>query len=211
MNPTCRWIPRVEEGVIKALPDLVAISDLIAISDYAKGFLTDNVIVELIRVGREAGKLILVDPKGIDYFKYRGASILTPNIKEAAEAAHQSLDGLDSLRNAANMLIRQLSLDAIVITQGEAGMTLFSSDSAAFHVNSVEQHVYDVTGAGDTVIATIGVCLAAGCNMRDAVSISNLAAGIVVSEVGTTVITKEKLMSRLSVLPSFGSRTAISN
>jgi rfaE bifunctional protein kinase chain/domain len=191
-----------EKSVLSALPKLVEESDLILISDYAKGFLSENVISELIRLAREGEKIILVDPKGINYNKYRGASIITPNVKEAAEATHLHIESDDSLNKAAWKLIGDLSLNAIIITRGEDGMTLFSPGLPAFHVTSHERHVFDVTGAGDTVIATLAVCMAAGFSLKDSVTVANIAAGIVVAEVGTTVIKKEKLLTELAAFPS---------
>jgi len=137
----------------------------------------------------------LVDPKGRDYSKYRGATIITPNRKEAFEAC--SDDTFTTVEEAGKILLEKHSFDAVLITQGENGMTLFETGKASRNLRARARHVYDVTGAGDTVIATLAAGIGAGLSLGDSAEIANVAAGFVVEEVGTTVITAEKLRSEV--------------
>ena len=189
--------PATERAVLDKLPALIKAADVVLVSDYAKGLLSETVTSEAIRLGHHDNKTVLIDPKGRNYDKYAGASILTPNVKEAAEASGQHISNFASLENAARLLTDRFGLEAIVVTRGDEGMTLFLKEGDHYHVNARSRQVYDVTGAGDTVIATLAVCLGAGFELRDAVPVANTAAGVVVSDVGTTVITKEKLISEL--------------
>jgi rfaE bifunctional protein kinase chain/domain len=190
----------VEELVLARALSLIDNVDLCVLSDYAKGFLTDRIIAEMVKMAQRSGKPLLVDPKGKNFDKYRGASILTPNVREVSEVSHCSVQSFESIRRSADELIQRLSLDALIVTRGEEGITLFSADSDPFHVNAKERQVYDVTGAGDTVIATIAVGLAAGVSLHNVIKLANAAAGMVVSEVGTTSIAKEKLADELAEL-----------
>jgi D-beta-D-heptose 7-phosphate kinase/D-beta-D-heptose 1-phosphate adenosyltransferase len=139
----------------------------------------------------------LVDPKGNDYNKYIGADILTPNRSEAAEACKLLPDGQKMVEQAGHLLIKNLNLKSVLITQGADGMTLFEKNGKSFHLDALARKVYDVTGAGDTVIAAFGVCLGSGGDLREASEIANISAGIVVEEIGTTTITLEKLQNFL--------------
>jgi rfaE bifunctional protein kinase chain/domain len=197
-HETCQPLDAVTEAaMLEKLPALVGTADVILISDYAKGVLSEVLTSETMRLGRHLNKTVLVDPKGRNYGKYAGAAILTPNVKEGADASGKQINDFASLNIAAVDLIDRFGLEAIVVTRGDEGMTLFSKDGGHYHVNARSREVYDVTGAGDTVIATLAVCLGANFELRDAVAIANTAAGVVVSEVGTTVITKEKLLKEL--------------
>jgi D-beta-D-heptose 7-phosphate kinase/D-beta-D-heptose 1-phosphate adenosyltransferase len=174
-------------------------SDLILISDYAKGLLSKNLLTRLITKAIDNNKYILVDPKGKDYTKYSGATLLTPNRREAIEACHfEEHQVADDITLAGETLISELNLEALLITQGENGMTLFQKEKKPFHFQTKARTVYDVTGAGDTVIATLAVALAAGANLLQAAELSNISAGLVVEEVGTTTINQEKLLKALT-------------
>jgi D-beta-D-heptose 7-phosphate kinase/D-beta-D-heptose 1-phosphate adenosyltransferase len=197
----------VEEEALKAINAMISSIDLIVLSDYAKGFLTTRLATEVIRLASTVNKYVLVDPKGKDYAKYSGAAVLTPNFRELSEISHANLDSCEDLEKAARKLINELSVDNIIVTQGEHGMTLFPNDSPSFHVDSKGRHVYDVTGAGDTVIATLAVALSSDMPLDIAVSLANTAAGIVVEEVGTTVITTEKLLSEVGDLTGSNPKT----
>jgi rfaE bifunctional protein kinase chain/domain len=167
----------------------VAACDLVILSDYAKGTLVH--VERMIRVARRMGKTVLVDPKGEDYARYRGATALTPNKAEFREVAG-SWKSEDALSAKAQRLRRSLRVDALLITRSEEGMTLYD-DSGTLNVPAQAREVYDVSGAGDTVIATLGVKLAAGESWPDAVRAANLAAGIVVGKLGTAVVHPEEL------------------
>ncbi len=176
---------------------LLADADVVVMSDYGKGGLTH--IARMIELARAAGKPILVDPKGDDYARYRGATALTPNRAELREVVGRWRDEAD-LATRAQALRRDLDLTALLVTRSEEGMTLFDEDGAT-HEPTQAREVYDVSGAGDTVIATLAVMLAAGLPMRAAASVANHAAGIVVGKLGTAVVRPEELEADLAASP----------
>jgi rfaE bifunctional protein kinase chain/domain len=168
---------------------LVHDADVVILSDYGKGGLTH--IAEMIDRARAAGKRVLVDPKGDDYARYRNASVLTPNRAELREVVGRWKDEAD-LTARAEALRRDLALEALLVTRSEEGMTLFTADGAQT-IPAQAREVYDVSGAGDTVIATLGVMLAAGAPLHEAVRIANEAAGVVVGKLGTAVVHPQEL------------------
>jgi D-glycero-beta-D-manno-heptose-7-phosphate kinase len=163
--------------------------DVVILSDYGKGGLAH--IAEMIRSARRAGKRVLVDPKGDDYSRYAGASIVTPNLAELREVVGGWSDEKD-LRRRAQALREKLKLEALLLTRGEHGMTLFKGKQT-FSIEAEKREVADVTGAGDTVIAALAVMLAAGAGLETAVRISNRAAGIVVGKLGTAAATHKEV------------------
>jgi rfaE bifunctional protein kinase chain/domain len=177
-----------EQLLAQSIAEKVAVADAVIISDYAKGLLTDGVLSEVIAACTEADKPVLADPKGKDYAKYRGATVITPNRREAAEACnfHENGDGV--VERAGTRLLADLGVKAVLITQGEEGMTLFRNGRGPVTFVTAAREVYDVTGAGDTVIATLATAVAAGADLETATNLANIAAGIVVEQVGTTAI-----------------------
>ena len=171
----------------RALPE----HDLIILSDYGKGGLTH--VQQMIELATKAGKPVLIDPKGDDYSRYRGASLLTPNRAEFRQVAG-SWRSEQELTEKADKLRTELSLQALLVTRSEEGMSLYR-DGLPFHQPTQAREVFDVSGAGDTVIATLGVMLAAGQDMAAAVSWSNKAAGVVVAKLGTAVVQPEELFA----------------
>lgn len=167
------------------LPD----TDAVILSDYGKGGLTH--VTEMIRLARAAGKPVLVDPKGEDFSRYRGASLLTPNRAELKAVIGSWQDDAELARKA-GALRAELDLDALLVTRSEEGMTLFGEDEIV-HEGTRAREVYDVSGAGDTVIATLAVMLAAGSPIVDAMRWANHAAGIVVGKLGTASVTLEEI------------------
>jgi rfaE bifunctional protein kinase chain/domain len=163
--------------------------DVVILSDYGKGGLAH--IAQMIRLGRAAGKKVLVDPKGDDYARYKGAHLLTPNLAELREVVGTWKSEAD-LERRAQKLRRSLGLDALLLTRGGEGMTLFR-DGGALHVRAEKREVYDVSGAGDTVIATLATMLAAAVPLERAVRIANRAGGIKVTKLGTAVVTRKEL------------------
>jgi rfaE bifunctional protein kinase chain/domain len=164
-------------------------ADLVILSDYGKGGLAHITI--MIERARAAGKAVLVDPKGEDYARYRGATILTPNRGEFRQVVGRWASEAE-LAAKAEGLRRKLGLDALLVTRAEEGMSLFS-DSGALTIPAQSREVFDVSGAGDTVIATLGVLLAAGASLPDAVRVANEAAGVVVGKFGTAVVHPNEL------------------
>ena len=163
--------------------------DVVILSDYGKGGLTH--VAKMIAMARKAGRVVLVDPKGDDYSRYGGATIMTPNQKELREVVGSWKDERD-LERRAQALRRRLKLQALLLTRGESGMVLFQA-GGRMNIKTHAREVYDVSGAGDTVIAALGVMLAAGMALADAVRTANRAAGIVVGKFGTAVATRKEL------------------
>lgn len=172
--------------------------DVVLVSDYAKGVITERLVSGVIDAAKNAGKPILIDPKGKDYAKYRGASILTPNQKEALDAAGLENNDEETVRIAGERLIANYDLENLVITRGEKGMSLFGKGSETKNIETVARRVYDVTGAGDTVISTMAVSLGTGSDFETACSLANMAAGVVVERLGTAPVNVKDLEEYLS-------------
>ena len=164
-------------------------SDVVILSDYGKGGLTH--IGRMIELARAAEKPVLVDPKGEDYERYRGATLLTPNRGEFKQVAG-SWKSEEELTRKAQELRAQLDLQALLVTRSEEGMTLYRAGET-LNVPALAREVFDVSGAGDTVIATLGVMMAAGADLPEAMRMANRAAGIVVGKLGTAVVSREEL------------------
>ena len=168
--------------------------DAVVFSDYGKGGLTH--IGEMIALARAAGKIVLVDPKGDDYSTYAGATIITPNRSEMREVVGRWKDD-GELERKASALRSELALDALLVTRSEEGMTLFHA-AGSIHEKAVAREVFDVSGAGDTVIATLAVMLAHGADWARAIHVANVAAGVVVGKLGTAVVTRDELDAALN-------------
>jgi len=163
--------------------------DVIVLSDYNKGALVN--VAEMIAAARAAGKIVLVDPKGDDFTPYRGATILTPNRSELQRVVG-AWKTEEQLLEKAQRLRQELNLDALLLTRSEEGMTLFTADEV-LHVNADAREVFDVSGAGDTVIATLATMLGTGAPLDQALVTANRAGGIVVGKLGTATVTREEL------------------
>ena len=169
-------------------------ADLVILSDYGKGTL--NRVESLIQMVRDAGKRVLVDPKGSDFRRYRGASVVTPNLTEF-EAVAGPCRTDEELAAKGEALRDELDLEALLITRSEKGMTLIRADHAPLHLPTRAREVYDVTGAGDTVIGVLGLALAAGHGFPEAMTLANLAAGLVVAKPGTATLSIAELYTAL--------------
>jgi D-beta-D-heptose 7-phosphate kinase/D-beta-D-heptose 1-phosphate adenosyltransferase len=171
--------------------------DGIVISDYGKGLLTRKLIQTIVKKAKKSKKLIMVDPKLRNFFFYKGATVITPNTNEASEASRIPVTDQFSVEKMGRTLLRRLRCNALVITQGEKGMTIFEPLQKPYPVPTVAKEVYDVTGAGDTVIGTMALALGTGpgVSYKDAASLANYAAGIVVGKVGTAIVSKEELLN----------------
>ncbi len=183
----------VLEDKLDDFESLVDSVDIVILSDYGKGGLTH--VSKMIKAAKAHGKRILVDPKGDDFARYRGATLLTPNRGEFRQVAGRWKDESD-LAMRAEALRSELDLEALLVTRSEEGMSLFSS-AGAMHEPTQAQEVYDVSGAGDTVIATLGLMMAAGVEMPEAVRIANRAAGVVVGKLGTATVSRDELILSL--------------
>ncbi len=178
----------------RARPSLDDVGAVI-LSDYAKGAIQRP--QDFIALAKSKGVKVLVDPKGSDFSKYRGASLLTPNLREFEAAAGKVKSEAD-LQQKARRLLSDFDIGSILITRSEKGMTLVTPDEPEFHIPTVAREVYDVTGAGDTVISSLATCLAAGADIRTACAIANTAAGIVVGKLGTSGVSRLELIEALA-------------
>lgn len=170
----------------------------VIISDYLKGVLTPELLQNLIALCRKQGVPVCVDPKGADFSRYRGATLLTPNRREAEVAHGRAIHDDSSLLQAGRELRQKLDLEALVMTRSEEGMSLFFADGKVSHLPTQAREVFDVSGAGDTVVATIGAALAAGASVSSAAQLANLAAGIVVGKLGTSTVTPAEIRNEFS-------------
>jgi rfaE bifunctional protein kinase chain/domain len=168
--------------------------DGIILSDYGKGLLTRELIRTTIRRAREAKRFILVDPKQKNFFFYKGATVVTPNTGEASVALGIPITDLSSLKKVGRVLLKRLRCDVLVITRGEEGMAIFEPNQEPVLVPTVGKEVFDVTGAGDTVIGTMALALGTGAGVIDAARLANYAAGIVVGKVGTATVNPQELI-----------------
>lgn len=167
----------------------------VIVSDYGKGGL--GYIQEMIQAARKAGVPVIVDPKGQDYSHYRGATMITPNRKEFELVAGRFVDN-EELKHKADAMIASLDLEGLLITRGEEGMSFFGKGREALHVPARARDVFDVTGAGDTVIATVGASFGVGGELSDAIQLANIAAGIVVSKLGAATATPAEIRHELT-------------
>jgi D-beta-D-heptose 7-phosphate kinase/D-beta-D-heptose 1-phosphate adenosyltransferase len=183
-------------GLLGFLTERIDDFDGIVISDYGKGLLTRKLIETIIRRARKSEKIIMVDPKVKNIFFYKGATVITPNTQEASEASRTPYTDQSSVEKMGRKLLKRLRCDALVITQGEKGMTIFERHQKPYRVPTLAKEVYDVTGAGDTVIGTMALALGTGprVSVKNAASLANCAAGIVVGKVGTAIVSKEELL-----------------
>lgn len=188
--------------VLSRVLDLIPTVDVVVLSDYAKGLLSVALVRTVIDAAREAGKPVLVDPKGIDYKRYNGATLLTPNRIEAAHACGIDASEKLAVELSGARLLAGLEIDSCLITQGEEGMTLFTREGAAVHLPAMARQVYDVTGAGDTVVAALSLAIGAGANMLTAARLANFAAGLAVEQVGTTVLSRDAFSRHLESMAS---------
>jgi len=191
------------EALARRVVAAMAGVDGVVLSDYRKGVLSRDLVRAVVSAARRRGLFVAVDPKQTDFGHYRGCTLITPNRAEAEAAlGGRALGGDADFLEAGRELLRRAAAKAVLITRGEEGMTLVERGrSASFHIPARARRVFDVTGAGDTVIGTVAVGLAAGASLRDAALLANLAAGVVVGEVGTAPITLEKLAGALEAGP----------
>jgi rfaE bifunctional protein kinase chain/domain len=186
----------------RAMPQV----DAVLLSDYAKGFATAPVACGIVAAAVRHGKPVAVDPKGSDFERYRGATVVKPNRSELAALTGLPARHHEEALQAARQLLGRIAPTAIVVTEGKDGMTLLRADAPEEHFPSFAREVYDVTGAGDTALATLTVALAAGSALGDAVWLANLAAGLAVGESGTVAISREKLAKAVAGLRGGRSR-----
>ena len=187
-----------QKEILDTFSSIITDYDAVLLSDYGKGVLTKELTASLIAIANENNKKVLVDPKGLDYSKYKGAFLLTPNKKEASEATQVNIKDETSLTQAITQLKTECDLDVSLITLSEQGVAIFD-DKLRTHP-TVAREVFDVTGAGDTVLASLGFALACEYEIDDAVEFSNLAAGVVVGKIGSATATLNEIIEYESSL-----------
>ncbi|PYS49247.1 MAG: D-glycero-beta-D-manno-heptose-7-phosphate kinase [Acidobacteria bacterium] len=186
---------KTEERIIAVLNQAITKADAFVVSDYDKGAVTPRVLAEILPVAKARGIPVLVDPKIRNFDSYRPATLVTPNHHEALRLTNIEEHDDESLKRAAHLIRARLDCESVLITRGERGMMLLESYHEPVYVETAAREVYDVTGAGDTVIATLSAALAAGASMLEAATLANHAAGIVVGKVGTATASAEELVN----------------
>ncbi|MFC1637459.1 D-glycero-beta-D-manno-heptose-7-phosphate kinase [Candidatus Margulisiibacteriota bacterium] len=176
--------PKLIKTITKRLKNIIPKVDAVIISDYGKGSVVDKTTQIAVKLARKYRKPVAIDPKGVDYTKYRGATIITPNLREAAIASRRLIINENSLIKAGKVLLKLTGTNYILITRGRDGMSLFSKENATY-IPAVPREVFDITGAGDTVIATLALALAGNASMEQASILANYAASVVIGKIGT--------------------------
>lgn len=190
----CELSPLMAVKIIQFINKKIPVSDAVLISDYGKGVVTQKIISEIIRLTRKHKKLVTVDPKIENFSRYKFVDCLTPNIYEAMDGMGVSkIKSEKDFENLGKKILKKLKCRSVLITQGENGMTLFEKRKI-HHIPTTAKEVFDVTGAGDTVISALTLALSCGASLKDAAKIANYAAGIVVGKLGTAVVSSEELL-----------------
>ncbi len=187
----------VIDQIIDHVKEIIKEIDAIIIEDYGKGVVTPRLLRGVLRLARRYKKIVTVDPKEEHFHYYKGVTAVTPNCYEAARATGINMKDANSIARIGRALLNKLKCKAVLVTLGEHGMRLFEEKGRVTSIPTLAQDVFDVSGAGDTVIGAFTLALAAGADMRRAAHISNIAAGIVVGKVGTAVVTQKEILSRL--------------
>jgi D-beta-D-heptose 7-phosphate kinase/D-beta-D-heptose 1-phosphate adenosyltransferase len=187
----------IEDKLIGVLHDALKEADAFVVSDYEKGAVTPRVLAEVLPAAYERGIPVLVDPKIRNFASYRPATLITPNHHEALRLTNTEDHTDEGLKVAARLIRERLGCESVLITRGERGMMLLEKEGEPVYVETAAREVYDVTGAGDTVIATLAAALAAGASMLEAAILANHAAGIVVGKVGTATATAEEIVNSI--------------
>ncbi len=189
--------PELFKKAIRFLETQLPSADVLLVSDYGKGFVSRKLLGTVLPMAEEMGKIIAIDPKFQDYSIYSPCTVLTPNKKESEFASGIQIRNAKSLKMAADRILERTQAENLLITRGEEGMTLFRPTGYFRDIPTFAREVFDVTGAGDTVIATLSLALAAGGNPEEAAILSNLAAGIVVGQLGTASVTPDELIQAI--------------
>jgi rfaE bifunctional protein kinase chain/domain len=187
----------IEDRIVAVFRREIEKSDAVIVSDYSKGLLTARLLAEVLPLAREREMTVCLDPKTRSFVNYQPVTIITPNHQEASEAAGIAIEDEQSLTQAGQHILDSIDCRAALITRGEEGMALFTDDGAVTHIPTVAREVYDVTGAGDTVIATLALALATGATFVESAVLANHAAGVVVGKLGTATVTREELLATI--------------
>jgi D-beta-D-heptose 7-phosphate kinase/D-beta-D-heptose 1-phosphate adenosyltransferase len=200
----------IEDAIMAAARRRMPFVDAVVLSDYAKGVLTPRVVVAVMAAARAAGKPVIVDPKGLDYTRYRGATALTPNVGELAQALGRPVRNDDAeVKAAAKNLLEQFGCECVMVTRGERGILIVARDGDAASFDATARRVIDVSGAGDTVVASFALALVSDAGIRNAARLANVAAGVVVAKKGTSQVSANELRDLLLSRPHFELREKI--
>jgi D-beta-D-heptose 7-phosphate kinase/D-beta-D-heptose 1-phosphate adenosyltransferase len=187
--------PDLEDALLRCVEPRFGTADAYILSDYAKGVVSPRLAQRFLHAVRPTGKPVVVDPKGTDYAKYRGATVVKPNLREVEDVFNCTVTAEDDLHEAARRLLEVLAGAALLVTQGPQGMTLFRDGHRPWHAPALARRIFDGTGAGDTVTATLALALAAGASLEQAAILATRAAAVVVGKVGTAQVTPGELLS----------------
>ncbi len=187
----------VQDQILSVLRSAIDTLDGIILEDYNKGVIGASLIHQIIQMAREHEKIVTVDPKFQNFFEYEKATVFKPNRKEVEEALGVKLTSEESVRDAIGLLKKKLNAENVLITLGEQGMSLLDNRGSLLHLPTRARHVADVSGAGDTVIATLTMALASGASIHESASLANFAGGVVCGEVGIVPIMPDALLSRV--------------
>lgn len=187
----------IENKYFIELKTLINKADLVVISDYAKGLITPSLCSMIISYCKENSKKVVIDPKGKDWNKYKGAWIITPNVKELGEISDEEIHNTDfDINNSAKTILSKYELEQLLVTRSEKGMSLCSRNEA-IHIPTHSQEVFDVSGAGDTVVATLSLAIAKGFDIKEAIHVANVASGVVIKKMGTASLNVNELEEAL--------------
>jgi rfaE bifunctional protein kinase chain/domain len=192
--------PVAQDSLQKIIAYIKSIKDelgAVIISDYNKGVFSEQLVKEIRKITAQRGIILCIDPKQSDFSLYRGCDLITPNRQETERALGREIESRDDLIEGGSALIRDFGFRALLVTMGEEGMTLFEKDGTFTHIPAVAREVFDVTGAGDTVIGVFALCAAAGATFTEASVLANHAAGIAVGKVGTAPVYRDELKKAL--------------
>jgi D-glycero-beta-D-manno-heptose-7-phosphate kinase len=189
--------PQLQKRMLRYVESRMRELTCLVVSDYAKGVVTAGLMSELVRLAALRKVPIVVDPKVEHFGFYKGVTLITPNHLEATQAAGLHGDGDQTIEEAGEMIRQRLGCQSVLVTRGEKGMSLFEGNKDSWHIPTQARQVYDVTGAGDTVVGTLALALSTGASMREAATLANYAAGIVVGMVGTATVSTKQLMEAL--------------
>jgi rfaE bifunctional protein kinase chain/domain len=187
----------IEDRIIQVFRREIENSDAVIVSDYSKGLLSARLLSEVLALARARDLTVCLDPKTRSFAHYQPVTVITPNHQEASEASGIAIEDEESLINAGQQILRSIACRAALITRGEEGMALFTDEGAVTHIPTVAREVYDVTGAGDTVIATLTLALATGASFVESAVLANYAAGVVVGKLGTATVTRQELLATI--------------
>ena len=189
--------PVLQSRVASKFKAVLPFVDAVIVSDYAKGLISASLLKQILPFAKSARKIVCIDPKMRKFSFYRPATIITPNTAEAEHASGITIAGTQDLVRAGRKILKESGIEHLLVTRGEEGMALFESNSKITHIPTVAQEVFDVTGAGDTVISTLALSLVSGLSLLAAAVLSNIAAGIVVGKLGTASVSPDELITAI--------------